>query len=430
MIDIVCASFVITLLAAENIYLYPFPKRKLFALRLCAAVAVCITVGLFFPSDKGDESTVALKSFINFLRYFGLFAVTVAGMMFCYEGKFWDIFASCTAGYATQHFGSRLTQLFSLIPALDFSFPGAVFVKAVIYNPLPYFLAWFFFSRPVAKLKLQQPADFKMNILSVGMIFACIVVSRVGDFGERSDVLTVTISLYGMIVAVMALWVQYGLFVRRQKDMQLRITQYNLEREKEQYIKWSESINFINIKYHDLKHGLAMLEKYGDPAEIAETKAALETYGSHINTGNEVLDALLEQKSIAFKEKNVQFAYIVNGAQLAFISKSEIYALFGNILDNADCAVSEVPDKENRIVNLSVKRVGDMLVIHQENNFVGRLEFSDGLPLSRSGQDPNHGFGIKSISLIVKKYRGTLEITTADNVYSLNIIMPVASVTA
>lgn len=425
MTDLVCASFVLTLLVAENIYLYPFPKRRRFPLRMCVAVIVSITAGLFFPSFRGYDMNLVLESFLNFVRYFGLFALTVACMMFCYEGKFWDVFASCTAGYATQHFGSRLTQLFNLIPALNFSFPGAVFVKALIYNTLPYFLAWFFFSRPVAKLKLYQSADSRMNLLSVGMIFACIVVSRVGDFGERSAVLTITISLYGMIVSVMALTVQYALFVRRQKDMELRIANYNLEREKEQYKKWSESINYINVKYHDLKHGLALLEKYGDVSEIAETKAALETYDSHISTGNDVLDALLEQKSITFKEKGVQFAYVINGAELDFISKSEIYALFGNILDNADYAVSEVPDRENRIVNLSVKRIGDMLVIHQENNFVGSLNFSDGLPVSANRQDPNHGFGIRSISLIVKKYRGTLEITTESNVYSLNIVVPV-----
>ncbi len=425
MIDLMCASFVMLLLIAENIYLYAFPKRKYFALRIAAVAAVCITVGLFFPRGRGYDLPIAVISLINFVRYFGLFMLTVGGMMLCYKEKFWNVFAACTAGYATQHFGNRLTSLLNLIPGFNFSFVGDVFVTALIVNPVPYFLAWFFFSRPVAKLKLQQSTDFKMNLLSVSVILMCIVVSRIGDFGGRSVVLNIAISLYGMIVSAMALCVQYALFVQKQKESELRITQYNLEKEKEQYNKWSESINFINTKYHDLKHGLALLEKYGDAAEIAETKAALETYDSHIVTGNEVMDALLEQKSLTFKEKNIQFAYVINGSELAFVSKSDIFSLFGNILDNADYAVTEIGDACNRVINLSVKRIGDMLSIHQENNYQGKIEFSQGLPLSRQRTDPNHGFGVKSISYIVKKYKGTMDISAADNIFSLNIMLPV-----
>ena len=71
------------------------------------------------------------------------------------------------------------------------------------------------------------------------------------------------------------------------------------------------------------------------------------------------------------------------------------------------------------------KRIGDMLSIHQENNYQGKIEFSQGLPLSRQRTDPNHGFGVKSISYIVKKYKGTMDISAADNIFSLNIMLPV-----
>lgn len=427
MIDLACAAFAVALLSAENIYLYAFPKRRMFALRLVGVCAVFLVIALFFP--RGNDLGLGLFgiSLMSFIRFFGLFALSVGAMMLCYRGKFWHIFAACTSGYATQHFADRVGRLFMLIPALDFSFRGAAFVNLLIYNPLIYLLAWFVFARPVALLRLKQYGDTKMNILSVSTILMCIVVSRIGDYGRDDVLLNVAISIYGLIVSAMALCVQYVLFVQRNKESELAFTEYNLEKEKAQYDKWSESIGFINAKCHDLKHGLALLDRYGDSAEIAETKAAIEVYDSRMDTGNDVLDALLEEKSRAFKEVNVQFACVADGAQLKFISKHDIYSLFGNILDNAARALAQVEDANNRVINLSVKRIGDMLVIHQDNIFSGDIEFSDGLPLSSRRDDPNHGFGIKSISLIVKKYKGTMNISAQNGIYSINIIVPVPS---
>ena len=134
MIDLMCASFVMLLLIAENIYLYAFPKRKYFALRIAAVAAVCITVGLFFPRGRGYDLPIAVISLINFVRYFGLFMPTVGGMMLCYKEKFWNVFAACTAGYATQHFGNRLTSLLNLIPGFNFSFVGKLVFNSSLFN--------------------------------------------------------------------------------------------------------------------------------------------------------------------------------------------------------------------------------------------------------------------------------------------------------
>ena len=47
---------------------------------------------------------------------------------------------------------------------------------------------------------------------------------------------------------------------------------------------------------------------------------------------------------------------------------------------------------------------------------------SDGLPKTTKSNKDYHGFGTKSIKMIVNKYRGDLKITTKKNIFTLSIL--------
>ena len=96
--------------------------------------------------------------------------------------------------------------------------------------------------------------------------------------------------------------------------------------------------------------------------------------------------------------------------------------LFGNLIDNALEAVKEIEEKERRIVNVSVKSKGNIVIVQEENYFIGERNFSDGLPLTTKRDKSSHGFGMRSMGMIVEKYGGELKAFTADGIFHLNII--------
>ena len=49
----------------------------------------------------------------------------------------------------------------------------------------------------------------------------------------------------------------------------------------------------------------------------------------------------------------------------------------------------------------------------------------NGLPLTTKKDKDYHGFGMKSIQLVVNKYDGDLNVNVANNVFSLSIMFPV-----
>lgn len=71
-----------------------------------------------------------------------------------------------------------------------------------------------------------------------------------------------------------------------------------------------------------------------------------------------------------------------------------------------------------------MKRTGDMVLIHLENQCSRIPEFQDGLPVTDKADKAAHGFGVRSIRYLVEKYQGEVLMRAADGRFCLDILMP------
>ena len=60
--------------------------------------------------------------------------------------------------------------------------------------------------------------------------------------------------------------------------------------------------------------------------------------------------------------------------------------------------------------------------MQEENYFCGKLSFKDGLPVTTKEDKTVHGFGMRSIAMIVKKYGGELTTSVTREIFHLNIL--------
>ena len=63
-----------------------------------------------------------------------------------------------------------------------------------------------------------------------------------------------------------------------------------------------------------------------------------------------------------------------------------------------------------------------MVTVQEDNYFEGELEFRDGLPRTTKSDKKYHGFGTRSMRMIVDKYDGAFAVNADNGVYHLNII--------
>ena len=210
---------------------------------------------------------------------------------------------------------------------------------------------------------------------------------------------------------------------------ELNAIQNILQTQYAQYRQSRESIDLINRKYHDLKHQIAALRAEPDPAQrnawLDEMEADIRVYEAQNKTGNPVLDTLFTGKSLLCQKHGITLTVVADGSALNFMDSMDLCTIFGNALDNAIDGVRALPDRDKRLIHLSVSRQKSFVLIRVENYFEGQLQFENGLPRSTKGDAAYHGFGIKSIRYSVRKYGGQMDISTRDNWFELKLLIPV-----
>lgn len=230
-----------------------------------------------------------------------------------------------------------------------------------------------------------------------------------------------------IVFSLFILWVLF-LFYRiswmHQEKNMLKYLQG--EREK-QYEHSKYSMDVINQKCHDLKRQIRALHfSVGDEKEklYKETQAAADFFDHVVKTDNEMLNTILTEKGLICHNKRIRLTCSVKGCNFESISVIDLYTIFSNALDNAIECVEKYAE-EKRIISINLSRVGQMNCILIENYFEGRLKFVDGQLGTSKGDKNYHGFGVKSIRLLAKKYNGDIRISALNNTFSLQIMLSV-----
>ena len=124
---------------------------------------------------------------------------------------------------------------------------------------------------------------------------------------------------------------------------------------------------------------------------------------------NAVLNSLLSRYGMVFREKGIDFHFDIREKTVNFLSLQEITALFGNLLSNGEEAAER---SEERLIELSILDQPEQhtIMIVMENSCPEPPE-PDGQEgfFSQKADRLNHGFGLKSIRRIVKKYGGSVK---------------------
>ena len=184
----------------------------------------------------------------------------------------------------------------------------------------------------------------------------------------------------------------------------------------------------VNRRCHDLKHQIRALRQLGNCQEreeyFDEIERGIVIYDTAVKTGNKALDIVLMEKGLFCQEHDIQWSCMADGSKLEFMKLEDIYAIFGNALDNAISAVLELKDACRRIISLKIITKDELMVIQVQNYYDRQLRFENGLPVTTHKEKNLHGFGMKSMLHTVEKYGGTITVNAQDGIFMLQILIP------
>ena len=410
------ATFVIELVLANVLFWHPFPKKSYHILRLIGCAAVLVISNTFMFYWTGLSIFNHIISFAFSLIY--LFIVS----RFCYKIQ-WGDAAFCTiAGYNTQFIASIISELFQRLFSLSrimIEPPILIIIYYIIYMLLGRQL------RPGQNLNLKKIITYALltSVVLVDIIFCANLRAYWMNPSNKSLILCTMIPL--LICAVTALILQFTILNRNTLANELLIVNQLLRKEKAQYKFSRETIDAINRKCHDMRHQIRSIgsQEHINPEAIREMTKSIDIYDILYKTGNQALDTILAEKALYCQEHNISITCIADGQSTSIMTDTDIYSLFGNILENAIHAVSELPD-EDRDILLTVSTKGELLSIHSQNAYFGVVEIQDGLPVTKNPDTFNHGIGTRSIQLVVSKYGGYVSFDAKDGIFYVDILIP------
>ena len=413
-------------------------RRRYFAVRVVVGLAVMAAVGL---GAMAAYHAIGGTVWGRVLIYFLLFVLSVAHFRVCYAENIWVTLFCCDMAYAAQNLVYKVfLTLWCALLGVGFR-PREWQYKLIYYA---FFAAaavamYFVLARRTKKYILRRSQDARTIIISLVILAVTVILCSAEDVtfaslsvGQENVfdspllyILRQTGNLFSVACCVIVLAYLSGVLEKRDLEQELQYINYNIAQMKQQYEISRDTIEQINVKCHDMRHRVRAMLGTQDAEEVEEElERAVRIYDANIRTGNKTLDVILTEKSLLCEKRGITLSCMADGEKLSFMREDDLYCLFGNIIDNAAEAVAHLSDDEKRVINLTCGARGDMVLIEEENYYGGDLTFEDGLPQTTKSDKMYHGYGVRSIRLIARRYGGEATMSADGGIFSLKVLLP------
>jgi signal transduction histidine kinase len=331
--------------------------------------------------------------------------------------------------YPLQNLGSGLGEAAGLALGVGNDTTWLTISGCVIAFALVYLL----FIRHVDPKGLEGRGNPAMLAMVVVVVFGIIEFDLILKYvvtGSLPLAVTLCMRAFHALICIFVIIAEVELVVVRQLSSEKAIAERLLAEQERQYQLSRENIEAINIKCHNLRHqirSLAAGEKVVDKAVLESVAQEINVYDSKVRTGNDALDTILTEKNLLCESRNVTLTCVADGAALGFMAPADLYALFGNALDNAIEAVERLGDATRKSISLIVRRRAGTATIHVENYYdptASATGFKGNMPTSTKGDPLNHGFGTRSMKAIVERYGGTLTFSANGSTFCVDAVIP------
>lgn len=424
----VAHGFVLELVLAAWVYCHYYERRENFAIRAAAAIGLMLLNSVLWHHLSGIIPSKAWAiSAMGIAKYLLFFLIGYGSIQLCMRCEKSEAMFCMTCALATQHLSYVLYDDVLALSGWAYDSVQAVAIISAVML-LVYLAAYYLFVR---KMKQHPELSFqnRENLIVGGLlILFTIVIKFIMEpyLSARSMTkLYVLVSIYDVVCCVLALMLERGLFRNQALTDEKNFLTQLVHMQEEQYRTSKANVEMVNIKCHDMKHQISHITSTTEPDAIRELEQIISVYDSSLQTGNEILDVCLMEKKLLCEKNSIKLDCIANGQCLSFMQPSDLFSLFGNALDNAMEAVCKLDDVEKRIIFVSVKEELGMAIIHVENNYTGELIMADGIPRTSKDDEFYHGYGVKSIRMVVEKYDGNMALLPQNGIFNLNITIPV-----
>ena len=188
--------------------------------------------------------------------------------------------------------------------------------------------------------------------------------------------------------------------------------------------------------FHDFHNHIEALYRYLEKDRTAEAVSYLESLRSPTRAvtqpvwvGDEAVGYLINSKITLAASQEIQMNCNIEYPQHTNIRSVDLVAILGNLLDNAFEAVDGT-EGNMRFINLTIRRINEMLVIKAENGCNTTPVVADGDLQTSKADKTLHGWGLQSVRTVAERYDGTIETEYSNHTFRAVVTLSFEAVKA
>ncbi len=322
---------------------------------------------------------------------------------------------AATSLFVTYRDGESFSQIYAVLSVLLF-FMCVLLIKRIL----------------TARKGMETVPSFQLLFMPLCSITVVILLIY---FGGCSHIGLVIVSVGLLVMNYLMLYLYNQLLLTTAQKYETKLLQTQVSEYANQLkiiLRGEEKIKALR---HDMKHHLNELTLLAKKHEVSEIqnyldqmKQFVENQDELIASGNMEIDSVLNY--MLQKAKRELETVTIKVALPEKVRHSfDVNVLLGNLLENAMEAARET-DKKYLSVRVALKK--GVLRIKIENSFLpsclirGNEQGKPPALLTSKASADSHGIGLGNVKKIVEKYNGTMEITTRNDIFCVNLILYMA----
>lgn len=414
--------FFLMILFTGLLYTSNFPKRSHYLPRVIATTAFGILVSSFWAAlFGGSPQPLLLYLLYQAAGFLGQFLIALFCVYLCVQMHLWTCLYMGTLFWFTQQASCSLTCILtgensSTYQGIATSIGTWLAVALLLYGLL---------IRKVDASVLERIHSRTVFPNWVLMLLACLLLNSYASYGGNTGGAYYFALL---LIDTVVLFYQYSIYRTLGLERENEAIHLLLEQSGKQYQISKQNMEQVNIKCHDLRHQIRVFRSEGriDESVLKDMQKAVDAYDTIIRTGNPALDVLLTEKSQMCRSKQIGFTCMADGRGLLHMEPADLYALFGNALENAVEATEQLSNPDQKQIALTVRSTEGFCSVHLQNYTKEPLRLENGFPVTGKSDKANHGFGIRSMQLLAEKYGGELTFRQEGDVVNTYMLLPLA----
>ena len=258
-------------------------------------------------------------------------------------------------------------------------------------------------------------------------VIGCILSNEIATVKK-----SITIALFFMVIVLVSTVIILQRYSKNsQQKIRYEMAEYQNHILENNYLSLNEMYKINAHNMHDYRNNILLLQNLLENNDFSHAQDYINELFNNLNsnrlvvtyTGVEIVDAVLNVKKNEADKHNIKMDIRASYPNNCQISKTDICAILGNLIDNAIEACDKITDEEKRNIIVKISYTDNIVIFRIENSIAyNPFDKSKNLETTKVNKKL-HGLGLSIVKKALDNYSGDIRQSVNEDVFTTEVIL-------